>query len=128
MAVTLAADVACNVRFGLRLTSLYSLRRKCPPRSVDLRGLAMAEAMMNLRGQAGRALAFETIELMAAHDVPVTAANYEVWLAHKIGSRPDLSREIDARIGRGEGFNDEVNDDFGALLRQHAVVRADGGN
>lgn len=72
----------------------------------------MAEATSNLRGPEGRTLAFETIDLMIAHDIPVSGGNYEVWLAHKLGSRPDLSREIDARISRGERFSDDANDEL----------------
>jgi diguanylate cyclase len=72
----------------------------------------MAEATPNFRGPEGRALAVNTIELMVTHDIPVTAANYEVWLTHNTGSCADLSLEIAARIASRESFSDEVNDDL----------------
>jgi diguanylate cyclase len=74
--------------------------------------LMMADALTDLRGPGGRALAFETIELMSAHDIPVTAANYEVWLAHKTGSHPDLSREIETLIAGGGNFSDVANSEL----------------
>ncbi|MEZ5960606.1 MAG: GGDEF domain-containing protein [Hyphomonadaceae bacterium] len=69
----------------------------------------MSDAMERYRGPVGRALATETLALMATHDIPVTAANYEIWLAHQTGTLPDLSREIGAQIARGESFNDDAN-------------------
>ncbi len=72
----------------------------------------MPDVMSSLRGANGRTLAHETIELMGMHEVAATAANYEVWLAHKTGLRADLSHEIEARIARGEPFTDDVNDDL----------------
>jgi diguanylate cyclase len=72
----------------------------------------MSGALASYRGSAGQALAIETLELMGTHDIPTTAANYEVWLSYKTGAHPDLSREIDLRIGRGERFSDDVNDEL----------------
>ena len=72
----------------------------------------MAAGTTNLRGPEGRALALDTIELMCVHEIPLTAANYEVWLAHRSGLNSDLSRDIGARIATGEAFSDEVNSDL----------------
>jgi len=55
-------------------------------------------------------LAHETIDLMTQYGVPTTAPNYEVWLTHRIGGNPDLSREIEGHIVRGEAFTESVND------------------
>ncbi len=72
----------------------------------------MSDALANFRGVAGRALADETLELMSAHDVALTAANFEVWQSHKTGALPELSREIEARIARGEQFGDDASADL----------------
>jgi len=72
----------------------------------------MSDALAKFRGAAGRALADETLALMSAHDIALTAANFEVWQSYKTGALPELSREIDARITRGESFCDDVNDEL----------------
>jgi diguanylate cyclase len=69
------------------------------------------DVLADFRGAAGRALADATLELMTAHDVALTAANFEVWQSYKTGALPDLCREIDARIARGDAFSDDVNDE-----------------
>lgn len=69
----------------------------------------MSDALAKFRGAAGRALADETLALMAAHDIAVTAANFEVWQSYKIGALPELGREIDAQIARGERFSDDAS-------------------
>ena len=69
----------------------------------------MSDVLANFRGAAGRALADETLALMAAHDVALTAANFEVWQSYKIGALPELCREIDARIAGGDPFGDDIN-------------------
>ncbi|MET0547400.1 MAG: GGDEF domain-containing protein [Caulobacterales bacterium] len=58
------------------------------------------------------AVAHETIDLMAQHGVPTTAPNYEVWLTHRIGSNPALSRQIEEFIVRGQKFTASVNEEL----------------
>lgn len=113
-AVTYSWRRDCNDRFGRSLTPHYFLlqkvRTKRTVKRAALRGtMLMSDAMERYRGAVGRALAMEVLALMATHDVPATAANYEIWLAHQTGILPDLSREIGARIARGESFTDDVN-------------------
>ncbi len=69
----------------------------------------MSDGLANFRGAAGRTLADETLVLMGAHDVALTAANFEVWQAYKLGALPELNREIETRIARGEAFGDAFN-------------------
>jgi diguanylate cyclase len=62
------------------------------------------------RGAQGLARAREIIERMGAQDIPTNPANYEIWTTHAAGAHPDLSREIEARLARGERFTDETNE------------------
>ena len=57
-------------------------------------------------------MAHETIDLMTQYSVPTTAPNYEVWLTHRLGANPALSREIEGHIVRGEAFCEAVNDEL----------------
>ena len=57
-------------------------------------------------------MAHETIDLMTQYGVPTTAPNYEVWLTHRLGANPALSREIEGHIVRGELFSETVNDEL----------------
>ena len=62
-----------------------------------------------LQGPGGAAVAQETLDLMRLHGVPPSSANYEVWLAYRLGRHQTLREAIDARIGTGEGFTAEFN-------------------
>lgn len=70
----------------------------------------MASDAALFRGATGIERAHATIERMAALEIPATPANYEVWTAHLAGEQPELSREINARLARGEPFTDEFNE------------------
>jgi diguanylate cyclase len=72
----------------------------------------MANDLSLFRGVAGVERAKDIIERMRGHEIPPTPENYEIWTAHVAGVRPDLSREIDERLTRGESFTDEVNADL----------------
>lgn len=64
------------------------------------------------QSDANAELAHETIDLMAQYGVSTTAPNYEVWLTHRLGANPALSREIEGRIVRGESFSESANDEL----------------
>jgi diguanylate cyclase len=53
-------------------------------------------------GRAGHALGMAVIERLTQFDLPVTPAHYEVIFGYQTGSPPELVREIDARVDRGE--------------------------
>lgn len=57
-------------------------------------------------------MAHETIDLMTQYGVLTTAPNYEVWLTHRLGANPALSREIEGHIVRGEAFSEALNDEL----------------
>jgi diguanylate cyclase len=62
------------------------------------------------RGASGVERAREIIERMGAQQIPTSPANYEIWTTHVAGVKPDLSREIETRLERGEPFTDETNE------------------
>lgn len=64
------------------------------------------------RGAQGVARAREIIDRMGAQAIPTSPANYEIWTTYAAGAHPDLSREIEARIARGEPFTDETNEEL----------------
>ncbi|MBK8543561.1 MAG: GGDEF domain-containing protein [Caulobacteraceae bacterium] len=53
-------------------------------------------------GPPGLALGHSAIDALGAQTLPTTPANYEIWVTHQLGRHPDLSRELQARIARGE--------------------------
>lgn len=71
---------------------------------------AMISDLSLFRGASGLARAREIIERMGAQQIPTSPANYEIWTTHMAGVEPDLSREIEARLARGEPFTDEENE------------------
>jgi diguanylate cyclase len=72
----------------------------------------MANDLSLFRGVAGVERAKDIIERMRGHEIPPTPENYEIWTAHVAGLRPELSREIDERLARGEALTDETNADL----------------
>jgi diguanylate cyclase len=72
----------------------------------------MGEDLSLFRGASGVERAKEIIERMRAHEIPPTPANYEIWAAYMAGAIPDLSREIEAQIAKGQPFTDDLNDDL----------------
>jgi len=72
----------------------------------------MGDELSLFRGEPGIERARDIIERMRAHGVPPTPANYEIWATHVTGLRPELSREIEERLGGGEPLSDEVNADL----------------
>ncbi|QGZ96821.1 GGDEF domain-containing protein [Terricaulis silvestris] len=64
------------------------------------------------RGPPGVERAREIIERMGKQQIPTSPANYEIWTTHVAGVKPDLSREIEARLQRGEAFTDETNEEL----------------
>ncbi len=65
-----------------------------------------------MQGPGGETVAQETLDLMRLHGVPPTGANYEVWLGYRLGRGQTLREAIDARIGAGEAFTPEFNDEL----------------
>lgn len=64
------------------------------------------------RGAEGVERAREVIERMRAQQIPTCPANYEIWTTYLAGVKPDLSREIEARLQRGDPFTDETNEEL----------------
>lgn len=69
----------------------------------------MANDLSLFRGAPGVERAKNIIERMCAHDIPPTPANYEIWTAYAASERPELSREIEARLAAGAAFDDDFN-------------------
>ena len=65
-----------------------------------------------MQGPSGPTVAQETLDLMRLHAVPATGANYEVWLAYRLGRNAVLRQEIDARIAAGDLFTEEFSTDI----------------
>jgi diguanylate cyclase len=72
----------------------------------------MTSDLSLFRGAPGVERAREIIERMGKQQIPTSPANYEIWTTHIAGAKPDLSREIEARLGRGEPFTDETNEEL----------------
>lgn len=49
---------------------------------------------------------------MTAHAVPPTPQNYAIWYGYVSGRLPALTAEIDALVGKGQSFTEEVNADL----------------
>lgn len=64
------------------------------------------------RGATGMKRAREVIDRMGAQSIPTSPANYEIWTTFLAGTQPELVREIEARLARGEVFTDETNDEL----------------
>jgi diguanylate cyclase len=62
-----------------------------------------------MQGPGGANVALETIDLMRLHGVPPTSANYEVWLAYRLGSNQALREAVDARIAARTPFTADEN-------------------
>jgi diguanylate cyclase len=65
-----------------------------------------------LQGPSGDAIAKDAFELMRQHGVPPTGANYDVWLAYRLGHNTEVRDAIDARIASGKKFTPELMDDL----------------
>lgn len=72
----------------------------------------MTSDLSMFRGAPGLERAKEIIERMSQQQIPTSPANYEIWTAYLVGLKPDLSREIEARLERGETFTDETNEEL----------------
>jgi diguanylate cyclase len=72
----------------------------------------MVNDLSLFRGPPGVERAREIIERMGQQQIPTSPANYEIWTTHVAGAKPDLSREIEARLQRGEAFTDETNEEL----------------
>lgn len=62
-----------------------------------------------MQGPGGAAIARETLDLMRLNGVPATSANYEVWLAYRLGRNRSLRETIDAHIAGGGAFTPEFS-------------------
>lgn len=72
----------------------------------------MSSDLTMFRGEPGMARAKDIIARMGEQQIPTSPANYEIWTTHIAGVKPDLSREIQARLERGEAFTDETNEEL----------------
>ncbi|MGE0595495.1 MAG: GGDEF domain-containing protein [Hyphomonadaceae bacterium] len=72
----------------------------------------MTDHDLVMQGPTGPTVAQETLDLMRLHEIPPTGANYQVWLAYRIGRATQLRQEIDRHIAAGAQFTDEVNNDL----------------
>lgn len=72
----------------------------------------MVDELSLFRGASGVERAREIIERMGAHQIPPCPANYEIWTTYISGAKPELNREIEARLERGEPFTDDVNQEL----------------
>jgi diguanylate cyclase len=72
----------------------------------------MVNDLTLFRGAFGVERAREIIERMGQQQIPTSPANYEIWTTRVAGAKPDLSREIEARLQRGEAFTDETNEEL----------------
>jgi diguanylate cyclase len=89
-------------------------------------GLGVTETDAFMQGPSGPTIAAETLEIMRLHGVAATGANYEVWLAYRIGRNAQLREAVDAHIASGETFTSEFNaelyDKFFSSLRASAEI------
>jgi diguanylate cyclase len=69
----------------------------------------MSSDPARFRGASGLERARQILQRMAELEIPPTPENYEIWATYLDGSEPDLNREIDAHLARGERFSDELN-------------------
>ncbi len=72
----------------------------------------MTDQSSLLHGPGGATVAQETLDLMRLHGVSPASANYQVWLAYRLGGIHSLREAIDARIGAGEPFTDDFSRDL----------------
>ncbi|WP_156767702.1 hypothetical protein [Candidatus Viadribacter manganicus] len=72
----------------------------------------MSGDLTMFRSAPGVERARDIIERMGERQISTSPANYEVWTTHVAGVKPDLSREIEARLQRGEQFADEANEEL----------------
>ena len=72
----------------------------------------MTDQDVLMQGPGGATVAQETLDLMRLHGVPATSANYEVWLAYRLGRNAALREAVDGRIATGEGFTAEFNNEI----------------
>ena len=70
----------------------------------------MPDLESRYRGADGQTLARRVVDLLKQHDVPTSPANYEIWINHAAGLRPDLSREIESHLASGALFSDAVSE------------------
>ncbi|OQW62068.1 MAG: hypothetical protein A4S17_08480 [Proteobacteria bacterium HN_bin10] len=86
----------------------------------------MTDQDILLQGPGGANVAQETLELMRQHGVPPTSANYEVWLAYRLGRNQALREALDARIASGQAFstadNAQIHEQFFTGLGASAQI------
>jgi diguanylate cyclase len=79
-----------------------------------------------MQGPDGPLVAQEVLDLMRLHGVPATGANYQTWLAYRLGGNASLREAVDARIASGEAFthdhNSELHDRFFSGLGASAQI------
>ncbi|MGQ0533698.1 MAG: diguanylate cyclase domain-containing protein [Caulobacteraceae bacterium] len=69
----------------------------------------MTDQDILMQGPGAANVALETLDLMRLHGVPPTSANYELWLAYRLGQNQSLREAIDSRIAAGRSFTIEDN-------------------
>jgi diguanylate cyclase len=69
----------------------------------------MTDISEHLRGAQGLAVARETVDLMAQHQVSPTPEHYRIWLNYRLGGVPDLREAIDTLVNSGAPMNDQIS-------------------
>ncbi|GAM97870.1 hypothetical protein U91I_01499 [alpha proteobacterium U9-1i] len=72
----------------------------------------MVDLLTQFRGEAGLALARAAIDELARHSAATSPTNYEIWTSYLAGANPELNREIETRLLRGEPFTDGVSEEL----------------
>ncbi len=71
-------------------------------------GLAVSKLLDQLKGAEGLAIARQTVDMMAHHQVTPTPPHYEIWLSYCLGA-PDIREAIDALVQSGAPMSDQIN-------------------
>ncbi|MEZ6001258.1 GGDEF domain-containing protein [Hyphomonas sp.] len=69
----------------------------------------MSDRFKTYRGEHGRSIARDTLEMLAQFDIPTHPENYEIWATFKAEEHPDLCREIKRLMADGHAFTEDVN-------------------
>lgn len=77
------------------------------------------------RGEDGISLAHRALDLLVLHNIPVSPANYEIWLTHVAGANPTLSRELQKQIDCAQPFTDATNEALFERFFANARLTAD---
>ncbi len=69
----------------------------------------MNQLIEQLRGADGLAVAHDTVDLMARHQVSPTPDHYRIWLTYRMGAVPELRTAIDTLVESGAPMSDQIS-------------------